>query len=325
MLFIQIKTAAIVLSLPVFISCSNSNENELKRLFMLHINTLKNTETISAQTTMLYRSIQEKMKDPATKERATSWNNKAEAASKEFNNLYNYIDSLKMELRKEAGLGHIDYKTVAQKDYSYAVRSAFLKKNKANELYQKLSCFSDNILNTDEEIKKEFQNKIMIMGTNFKSGENAKELFTQIYFTDISLASALLVLSNIQESLRRNENMIVTFCHSNCYNNFMCGFVSRPTPIAVQNSSIVKAGDPIEITAGIGTFFAQANPIFTINNKKMPDEDNAVAVYKINTKKQSGKYRVPVKIEYDDASGSHISAEKIIEYEVIKEDSTGSN
>ncbi|MBK6379818.1 MAG: hypothetical protein IPF72_08815 [Chitinophagaceae bacterium] len=48
-----------------------------------------------------------------------------------------------------------------------------------------------------------------------------------------------------------------------------------------QSSNCVKAGDNLEITAGVGAFSAASQPKFTIGDKLISGDDNGIAIYKL--------------------------------------------
>jgi hypothetical protein len=85
-----------------------------------------------------------------------------------------------------------------------------------------------------------------------------------------------------------------------------------------QSSSYVKAGEKIEINAGIGYLSTTLQPKITINQKLFQLNENGVAVYKFKTPLKAGKYYMSVKIEYTEQDGAKGLMEKNIEYTVIE-------
>ena len=101
-----------------------------------------------------------------------------------------------------------------------------------------------------------------------------------------------------------SENCKYTSAFITTVNTIIDGdaFFDKVGIIIAQSATIIKAGDKIEITAGIGTFSMAGNPKITIHGKLIQME-NAVASYKFKTPLKAGKYFVPVKIEYTDLKG----------------------
>ncbi len=84
-----------------------------------------------------------------------------------------------------------------------------------------------------------------------------------------------------------------------------------------MNSSCVKAGDIIEINAGVGSFSVQSQPKFTIDGKLISVNENGIMVYKFKTPLIAGKYNKPIKMEYTKPDGTRELMTKNIEYTVI--------
>ena len=84
-----------------------------------------------------------------------------------------------------------------------------------------------------------------------------------------------------------------------------------------QSSSCVKAGNDIQITAGIGSFSLEAQPTFSVDGKAIKSDVDGVMIYKFKTPLKAGDYFKPVKIEYTKPDGTRESKEYNIEYSVI--------
>src|SRR4029079_264497 len=63
----------------------------------------KTNETITASTGEVMGSLKELMSDPANKQRATEWYQKAEQVERFSGDVYNYIQGLKNQILTEAG------------------------------------------------------------------------------------------------------------------------------------------------------------------------------------------------------------------------------
>ena len=87
-------------------------------------------------------------------------------------------------------------------------------------------------------------------------------------------------------------------------------------PLTTINSSNLKAGQPIEITAGLGGFSVVSKPTFVINGKNMPLNTDGVAVYNTIATGKPGRHFIPVTITYFKPDGSQSSISKKIEYTI---------
>jgi hypothetical protein len=92
-----------------------------------------------------------------------------------------------------------------------------------------------------------------------------------------------------------------------------------PWPIITQSSSIVKAGEEVKITAGIGGFMTNNKTEVLINGKNVPLNDLGVAEYSFSTSSVAGTYKIPIKMTYSDQDANVRVIERIITYKVKNE------
>jgi hypothetical protein len=89
--------------------------------------------------------------------------------------------------------------------------------------------------------------------------------------------------------------------------------------VMVEHSSdYVKAGDEVEVTAGVGAFSLKGRPIININGRNISPEADGVAYYKFKAPKNPGKHFVPVEVRFTDQDGRKQTITKSVEYTVIK-------
>jgi hypothetical protein len=88
--------------------------------------------------------------------------------------------------------------------------------------------------------------------------------------------------------------------------------------IMTISSSYVKAGQSVEVTAGIGQFTKVAKPHITIDGKEGKLDDGGVAVYTFSAKGKPGKYQVPVIIEFYNPDGTLATLTRQLEYVIAK-------
>lgn len=92
---------------------------------------------------------------------------------------------------------------------------------------------------------------------------------------------------------------------------------TRFDAIEALSSSIVKPGDMIQFTAGIGMFRPEPDPTITVDNKPLTLTDDAVAYKTIKAPQRPGKYTIHVKIEFTKPDGSIISRNDMLHYQVV--------
>jgi hypothetical protein len=87
--------------------------------------------------------------------------------------------------------------------------------------------------------------------------------------------------------------------------------------IAALSANVVKPGDSIQVTSGIGSFRTELEPIITIGDKRVAQCDNAVAIRTIKAPPKPGKYSIPVRIEYTKPDGSKAWRDFTLNYQVV--------
>jgi hypothetical protein len=106
--------------------------------------------------------------------------------------------------------------------------------------------------------------------------------------------------------------MLVTHCNMRVIYNF-CGYY-KPGPMASLNSNIVKSGDTIMVTAGVGVFDRDICSRITVNGTPIILFESPVASYEFIATGKPGTYNIPVKIEYIDSNGSRKTESKNLGY-----------
>lgn len=258
----------------------------------------------------LYTSLESKLKDPMTREKAKPWNEKAEKAKKLAASMDEYINQLKLDLKVEAGVDTVekDGKKVEEykKDDLEAATRLFGNekggKNKGPEFEAKLIAFRKAMLDIDPEIRKEFEKTFPVDASYKTIGVDGKEKdFTFAYFHMTPTVAALTLLSKFQNNVKNAENQIVTYCHNQVgavkvvYDQFAA--------LVGQSSNYVMPGEEIEINAGVGAYSKAAQPKISIGGASMPlaEDGRATSKFKVSG---SGSKSVSVNVTYTKPDGT---------------------
>src|SRR5688500_9140460 len=184
--------------------------NEVIEAFKIVDKSLTNSsDNINIATATLYSSLKAKLTDPVSAEKASYWNPKAEKVKILSDNLNTYIDSLKLSLKKAAGL---KIKKDGAEDYKYdnldASTRLFETNGKGKELEAKLIAYKEALLNLDPAIRKEFQTSLPIDMTVPTTKEGVKKDFTTAFFHMTPTVAALTMLSKFQSNVKNAENQV---------------------------------------------------------------------------------------------------------------------
>ena len=285
---------------------------EILEAFKTVDKSLQNSSTnLTSANNSLYESLTAKLKDEKYKDQAAKWQPKAEQAKALSADIITYIDGLKGNLKKNAGLVIKDDGTESFKeDNLEASTRLFEKDKKGDELKSKLDAYKVAMLAIDSSFQGQFGNNFPVNTDPIKTKEGKKD-FTLGYFHMTPTVAALTMLSKFQNNVKNAENLIVSYCHSKIgsveyvYNQFK--------PIIGTSSTYLMPGEEMTVTAGIGSFSSAANPTITINGVSKQADADGVAV---NTFKVAGSGSVHVKISFKKPDGSSGEVEKDIPYTV---------
>ncbi len=300
-----------------FSACSNKKDNRLAIFKALDESLNNSNQTINEGTLTVIAGIDEKMMEQSTTNRAKIWKPKAMLIQQFSTNIYTYIDRLKADLKREAGLITGEDKESFKEDDRDAVNRLFGTKRKANELHERLKQYKKDILSIDSQMSYVFKNTIQLTTQSFDILPETQQDLRKMFFMNSSTVASLAMLSQFQNNIKNTENRFIQFC----YKKIGGGGDSFTFYSAIigQSSSYLRKGEKIEITAGMGAFSKAALPQIIIGGRSVPLNDNGFVVYKFKASIKPGKHYVPVKIEYVDQDGKRQTIEKQVEYTVAQE------
>ncbi|MBI3883210.1 MAG: hypothetical protein HY305_03095, partial [Sphingobacteriales bacterium] len=220
----------VIAFLLIFLSsCSNDREKVL--ILSLTEGLVKSTETVHQENARLYMIMKEREADPVTQEKYARWAPKIEMLKTESKELGSYIDTIKKGVTENK------------------------KFSDGEVLYKKLASFRRDILNIDSPyIEHHFKNILSIVSASYDlSGKNAKD-FSNTFFNAASKENTLAILTKLQNNIALLENAALSYLN---YTTAIHGCIFRYKPFAAiinQNAKHLKAGDELEINAGVGEF-----------------------------------------------------------------------
>ncbi|HLG39860.1 MAG TPA: hypothetical protein VI461_09335 [Chitinophagaceae bacterium] len=309
---------ACVMFISVFFStCADKIKTDIIAFRALDEGLVKSSITINNHTQDILHSLDEKRMDPATAEKANYWYPKAQTIEKISREVYAYIERLKYDLKKEAGLKNDDGEESFKEADKNSVIRFFNKQGKGEELYDKMKNYKKSLLGTDPDVDSAFKDAILLTASPFESYKGNEKKFTKFFFDDVPATAAIAMLSKFQNNIKINENKIIDFCNDHVANNIFRIFDTF-NAFAASSSSYVKAREEIEIVAAVGAFSRAAMPEILIDGKNVPLDVDGAAHYKFKAPAKAGKYNVTVRISYNDEEGKRQIAQKDIEYTVAQ-------
>lgn len=134
-----------------------------------------------------------------------------------------------------------------------------------------------------------------------------------------SALMAMVILNKLENDILNTGTMLMEFCCNQVGYVDGRGFYEKFNAIAFLNSSYVKRGQTIEVTAGAAAFGRAANPRVSIDDREIELDNEGVALYKFKATGKPGKHIVPVKIAFKKINGYTSSVIKKLEYIIADE------
>lgn len=269
--------------------------------------------TIENKNNAIFKSFAQKLKDEKTRERAEIWAPKAEEARKASEEVYKYIDGLKMEIKKAAGYNPPTDTTYKVDNLDIPTR-LMLTEGRANELKKRLEALRNKLLSLDPSIKTAFEATLPIdlraIQTNNEATNND---WGSGYFHMTPTIAAITILSKFQNDVRNAEAQVIDYIHSKVgeveivYDEFQA--------FAGTNSQYLMPGQELVITAGVGAFSKAARPTITVDGAGIGLNAQGVAEYR-STVGGPGAYTKKVRISFTKPDGTPGVKETDVTYTV---------
>lgn len=274
---------------------------------------VQSNNMIDAKNKTILQSIEKKLADPKTAERAAIWKPKADAAKALAEDANAYIEQLKLALKKEAGLTTENGEEVYKEDNVDAATRLMDTKGKGTDLYNQLKAFKEKILAIDPAVKEQFEHTLPIDLTIPKSKNGGNNDWASAYFRMTPAVAAVTILTKLQNDVKNAEAQVVDFCHNKIgqveviYDQF--------EPFVGTSSNYLMPGQQFEATLGIGAFSAKAQPQISVNGQGLSVQ-NGKAVYKETAGGGIGARSIPYSITYVRPDGTKDTKTGTIEYRV---------
>jgi hypothetical protein len=302
----------VVIHLLLLSSCS-TNDHHKNILYQSFANELENMRRIVTNSSdQILAQLDSKRTDPSTQYRAEIWYAKAVIIHKLTDTAIAYINELKKGLKLPPFLE--DGKDPLQLERKKMIEILKLRRD---SIFHQLVRHKNEILNVDPLIKREFENKLPVF-SNVNEQATKNEKSTNYFFDDISVEEAFLLLSHLENNIRSIENRTINFCLDQVGSTDGWSMYSIFSTLVGQSSTVIKTGETVEITAGVGCFSKAAAPVITFNGRRIEIDEEGTARYKLSHNTTAGKKTVIVKFEYTDQEGRKRVSEKTLQYLVVE-------
>ena len=284
---------------------------EILEAFKTVDTSLKNsTGSINKSNDMLYKSLEDKLADPQSHEKAAYWQPRALEAQKLSASMAQYIDELKQKLKEGAGLKIVEGNESFKEDNLDASTRLFETNGKGPELEKKLMDYKESMMKIDSSIRSKFQNNFPVTVDVPKGQEGKVRSFTSTYFHMTPTVAALTMLSKFQNNIKNAENQIVTHCHNQIGQVIV--HMDKVGILVGQTSNYLMPGQELTVTAGVGAYSSSSNPRISINGSGTNVIDGR-STYK-TTVSGSGEHSISVNVVFRDENGKDVQKSETVKY-----------
>ncbi len=265
---------------------------------------------LTTANAVLYKSLDDKMKDDQYKAQAAIWQPKAVMAKQHSDEIIKYIEDLKLELMQNASLKEDGS---FKEDNLDASTRLFETNGKGDLLKAKLEDYKKKMLAIDSSFPSRFSANFPVNTDPIPSKEGGTKPFTTGYFHMTPTVAALTMLSKFQNNVKNAENTISSYIHSKIgavefvYDQFAA--------VVGQSSNYVMPGEKVTITAGVGAYSTAAQPQITIGGAGVPVNADGVAIREF-TAEGGGERSMPVSVTYTKPDGTKETKTFPIKYTV---------
>jgi gliding motility-associated protein GldM len=287
--------------------------SEILNAFKVVDKSLQNSSTnLANANTTLYQSLAEKLNHPESVVNAKIWEPKAQTAKKLSDDMNSYLESLKKDLKTEAGLEIRDGKESFKEDNLDAATRLFDTNGKGKELEARLKAYKAAMLAIDPMINAKFGKTLPVDVDPPIGQDGTKKDFTNGYFHMTPTVAGLTLLSKFQNNVKNSENQIITFCHEQI--GAVKVHMDKVGVLTGQNSTYLMPGQELVVTAGVGAYSSSSNPTISINGGNVT-VDNGQGIYKTNVS-GAGEHTVPINVTFKGEDGNPVTVPTTIKYVV---------
>ncbi len=283
----SIFICSIVSLILVFPSCQSTNSNREILMHQLEIELANGTSFMEREINEKYHELENKLQDPQTVDRATRWYPKAKFLKAQTKTLITQLESSKLDLSNPD-----------------------VRKKCLNVLDQ----YKNKIIQLDDETSKVFGGLI----NNVNSALDSISINGELRMLDLSSMSELeskTLLAKIIHQVKTIEFVIVEYCNQSS-EAIICGY-HRFSALIGQNTTHLKNGETLEISAGIGAFSTNVKPLVKIDNViQVCDPSTGIMQRTFKVNEKTGKHFKLVHIEFSNPEGKKETLEKKIEYTI---------
>lgn len=249
----------------------------------------KSNSGLKKQSESTLRAFQDKDNLEKYADKIAIWEPKAQKVKDLSDSLYDYIEMLKSDLKKESG--QKPPSAEFKEDDLEASTRMFLNgkegQTKGEQLYTMLTKYKASLAGIDS-LDKAVATLPDFTATptsynkdnaKMTAGMNPAQKWANGYFHMTPTVASLAILSKFQNDIRNSQSQLIEYCYAQVSSTVIP--INEFGVIASANATVVMSGDEVAITAGLGGFNKDFKPTITIDGASVPIGADGNGVYKM--------------------------------------------
>lgn len=280
-------------------------------------------ELLQDANNLVYEEFKQLERDPMTANVGAGWNARVKQIRRYADSIKALIRDIQIELIKQSDNLKKDYVDVTKQLHN-ADGVGYLLLNRLTTFRDSMPVLVSLDTKNRDYIKSHIyqilQTVPLLSGYGDSLATDQKRNYGRKWleesFGHCSSLMAMVMLNKLKNDVLTTEKSVIDYCNSNIIVDAVV--YDKYSAISFLSSSYVKAGEPVELTVGMGAFTNDLNPRITIDGEEVKINDDAVFVHKFIAKGVPGIHTIKVKVEYTKPDGSTGQVWKILKYIIAK-------
>ncbi|MGC4102866.1 hypothetical protein [Ferruginibacter sp.] len=195
-------------------SCnSSSSDSNFSVYRALSGSLIQSNREIEREIKVLQAGFERDTSNPTISYHAKLWLPKVLLIQSNSTQVLEYINTLKVDLKKEAGLKLVDMKEQWDENDMQAVDKLFKKMGKGEALKQTIQEYEAKVLAVDRNMDSIFTSSVNEIIRLKDPHQSEQKTFTKTFFTNIPAVAAFAILQKFENDIRNLEIQLITYCY----------------------------------------------------------------------------------------------------------------
>jgi len=246
----------------------NISAEVLDGFVLINDNIQENIRITTERNNQIYSTLEESKDKPKVEE----WYNKAQDVKQQTDNLFNFIQGLKLEIAKETDGEDADPNNLKKMDNTSATSAIMLApgKGKGNELKSMLDSYRESIIGLIEDNGKKEIVRNTLSSEPSERARKANKSWLIASFDNMPSISSVTFLSELQLNIKQAEGEVLNVLVQNI--DLKDLRVNQLSAFVVPQSNMVMRGTTYRANIIMAAVDSTQRPKIVINGKELPND-----------------------------------------------------